>query len=122
MNFPERILNGSCTIYREVNAKGDFGQMTQVLVKVLATRCRVDQKSTTRTATGGSFEQTTGRYTVYLSGIQAQPIEDKYWIKVVTNTGITFTAQVASVSIPAMLDHHTELEVVKRAPALEVPA
>ena len=122
MNFPERLLNGSCTIYREVNAKGTFGQMTQVLVKVLATRCRVDQKSTTRTATGGSFEQTTGRYTVYLSGIQAQPIEDNYWIKVVANTGITFTAQVASVRLPAMLDHHTELEVVRRAPSLEVPA
>ena len=121
MNFPERLLNGACTIYREVNAKGTMGQVTQVLEKVVATRCRVDQKSTTRTVTGGSFEQTSGRYTVYLPGIQAQPIEESYWIKVATNTGITFTAQIASVRLPAMLDHHTELEVVRRAPALEVP-
>jgi hypothetical protein len=121
MNFPERLLNATATIYREVNAKGSLGQVTQTLVAVVSTRCRVDQKSTTRSVAGGSFEQTSGRYTVYLPGVQAQPIEESYWIKVTTGIGITFTAQIASVRLPAMLDHHTELEVVRRAPALEVP-
>lgn len=121
MNFPGRLLNADAKIYQEVNAKGSLGQVTQSLVLVASMRCRLDQKSTTRTIAGGSFEQTTGRYTVYLPGVQVQPIEENFWLKITTAIGV-IVAQVASVRLPAMLNHHTELEVVKRSPALELPA
>jgi hypothetical protein len=122
MKLPANLLNAVATIYKETNVKGTMGQPTQALVKVITCRCRVDQKSTFRYIQKGNFEQTLGRYTVYLPGIQSQPIEQKYWMRIQSDTGLDFVAQVESIRLPSLGDHHTEIEVIRRKPSLAVPA
>ena len=122
MKLPANLLNAIATIYKETNIKGTMGQPTQALVKVIACRCRVDQKSTFRYIQKGNFEQTLGRYTVYLPGIQSQPIEQKYWMRIQSDTGLDFAAQVESIRLPSLGDHHTEIEVIRRKPSLAVLA
>lgn len=122
MKLPANLLNATATIYKETNIKGTMGQPTQALVKVIACRCRVDQKSTLRYVQKGNFEQTLGRYTVYLPGIQSQPVEQKYWMRIQSDTGLDFVTQVESIRLPSLGDHHTEIEVIRRKPSLAVLA
>jgi hypothetical protein len=122
MSLPANLLNATATIYKETNTKGAMGQPTQALVKVIACRCRVDQKSTFRYVQKGNFEQTLGRYTVYLPGVQIQPIEQNFWLRIQSDTGLDFAAQVDSVRLPSLANHHTEVEVIRRKPSLAVPA
>jgi len=122
MSLPANLLNATATIYKETNTKGTMGQPAQALVKVIACRCRVDQKSTFRYVQKGNFEQTLGRYTVYLPGVQIQPVEQKFWMRLQSDTGLDFTAQVDSVRLPSLANHHTEVEVIRRKPSLAVPA
>ena len=122
MSLPSHLLNATATIYQETNGQGQFGQATQTLSKLGSTRCRVDQKSSYRYVEDGNFEQTQGRYIVYLPKEYAQPVETKFWLKIVSDYGVTFTGQVDSVRYPGLSGHHTEVSLVRRKPSLAVPA
>ena len=82
----------------------------------------MDQKNTSRYVEPGNFEQTEARYIVYLPKEYAQPVETKFWVKVVADYGVTFLGQVDSVRYPGLSGHHTEISLVRRKPALAVPA
>jgi hypothetical protein len=122
MSLPSHLLNATATIYQETNGQGQFGEVTQALVKSGSTRCRVDQKSSSRYVESGNFEQTQGRYIVYLPKEYIQPVETKFWLKITADYGVTFTGQVDSVRYPGLSGHHTELSLVRRTPSLAVPS
>jgi hypothetical protein len=122
MSLPTHLLNATATLYQESNGQGSFGQVTQSLAKVGTSRCRVDQKYTSRYVEPGNFEQTEARYVVYLPKEYAQPVETKFWVKVVADYGVTFLGQVDSVRYPGLSGHHTEVSLIRRKPTLAVPA
>jgi hypothetical protein len=122
MSLPDYLLNATATIYQETNGQGQFGQMTQSLTKIVRTRCRVDQKSSYRFVTDGNFEQTQGRYVVYLPSESAQPVETKFWLKITSDYGLMIMGQVESVRYPGLSGHHSEITLVSRKPTLAVPA
>lgn len=122
MSLPDYLLNATATVYQEVDTEGSFGEVIQNLSKIGSTRCRADQKRTNRFVQAGNFEQTAGYFRVYLPDTWAYPVETKFWVRVVTDTGFDLLGQVDSVANPGMAGHHVELDVIKRQPSLAIPA
>ena len=122
MTLPAHLLNANASVYRESNTPGQFGQVQQSLVLVGSSRCRMDQKRINRLAQSGNFEQTAGYFRVYLPDSWAYPIETKFWVRVVTDSGIEILGQVDSVANPGMMGHHMEIDIIKRQPGLPIPA
>lgn len=121
MSLPLHLLNASASVYRESNTPGQFGQVQQSLVLVGTSRCRMDQKRTNRFAQAGNFEQIAGYFRVYLPDTWTYPIETKFWIRVITDSGLEFLGQVDSVANPGMMTHHMEIDIIKRQPTLPIP-
>jgi hypothetical protein len=121
MSLPAHLLNATATVFQEVDTPGVFGQSVQSLVKIGKTRCRADQKKTTRYTQPGNFEQTAGYFTVYIPDTWGYPIETKFWLQIVFDTGFTLVGQVDAIANPGVMAHHVEVDIIKRQPSLAIP-
>lgn len=119
--IPSHLLNATAWIYQEANTIGQFGESNKVLSQVgSSVRCRVDGKSFRRDSQDGGLIAASTYYDVFVNGSPTIPVENHFWIKVVTDAGQTLVLQVESQANPGMANHHLELVAVQRNPTIPI--
>lgn len=116
MKLPYRLLNSSAEIFYESNTKGSMGQPVQSLQLVSKTMCRCDLRSQSKDI--APIEQTVQTARVYLQG--SVNLNTSNWIRITSPSGIVLTGQVASVSQPGLLGHHTAATIIVRSPTPDI--
>ena len=119
--IPDHLLNATADILKESETIGTMGQSVKKLVKVGdSVRCRVDGRSFKRESQDGGLMVATTYYDVFVNGAPTIPIDDHFWLKVVTDGGETLVLQAESQANPGMLNHHVEIVAVQRKPAIPI--
>lgn len=119
--IPDHLLNATADILKESETIGSMGQSVKKLVKVGGSvRCRVDGRSFKRESQDGGLMVATTYYDVYLNGAPTIPIDDHFWLNVVTDGGETLVLQAQSQANPGMMNHHVEILAVQRNPTVPI--
>lgn len=117
--IPSHLLNATAQLYKELVTTGEFGESVKLLrLSGSAVRCRVDGKSFRHERQDGGLMVASTYYDVYLNGSPAIPVDDNFWLRVVTDAGQTLVLQVDSQANPGMANHHLELVAVQRNPTI----
>ena len=103
--IPASLLNATVEILAEVSTADSMGAPVRVLKPVCTVSGRADQKSIQ--ATGDEYVKSATRYKVFINGDWG--LNYTNWVRV-TGHGSTFLGQVATVSRPGWMGHHTEIE------------
>lgn len=115
--IPSHLLNATAQLYKELVTIGEFGESAKKLRAFGSPlRCRVDGKSFAQNSQDGGLLIATTAYKVYINGSPTVPVDDNFWLRVVTDSGHTLVLQVTSQANPGMANHHTEIMAVQRNP------
>lgn len=103
--IPASLMNATVEILAETSTRDAMGAPVRVLAVTATVPGRADQKSIN--ATGDEYVKSATRYKVFINGYWA--LDYTNWVRV-TRAGHTFIGQVATVSQPGLMGHHTEIE------------
>ena len=119
--IPDDLLNATADILKESETVGSFGEAVKSLVKVgSSVRCRVDGRSFKRESQDGGLVVSSTYYDVFINGSPTIPVDDRFWLKVVTDSGETLVLQAQSQANPGMMSHHVEIMAVQRNPTTPI--
>lgn len=117
--IPSHLLNATAQVYKEIATPGTFGESNKVLRAVgTSVRCRVDGKSFRNEKQDGGLMVASTYYDVFINGSPTIPVDDNFWLRVVTDAGQTLVLQIDSQANPGMMNHHLELVGVQRNPTI----
>lgn len=119
--IPEYLLNATADILKEQETVGVMGQSVKTLAKVGSpVRCRVDGRSFKRESQDGGLMVSSTYYDVFINGSPTIPVDDRFWLKIVTDGGETLVLQAQSQANPGMMNHHVEILAVQRNPTVPI--
>lgn len=117
--IPSHLLNATAQLYKELPTTGQFGETSKLLRAFgSSARCRVDGKSFRQTTQDGGLMVASTYYDVFINGSPTVPVDDDFWLRIVTDAGQTLVLKVVSQANPGMMNHHTELVAVQRNPTI----